>query len=258
MNRTRLNTKVLIKVIGVLLIILAIMMLSNVLIEKTIATLSTSKKQLPIYCVDTDEKKVAISFDAAWGNDDTDNLLEILKEYDIKTTFFLVGMWVEKYPEDVKRILDAGHDIGNHSNTHPHMTQLSKEGIKDELMKAHEKVKNLTGYEMELFRPPFGDYDDKLVETARECGYYTIQWDVDSLDWKEYGVDHEIKTVVQNKHLSNGSIILFHNDAKYTPEALRPILDALKEKGYEIVPISELIIRDDYYMDHTGKQIKKE
>ena len=181
MNRTRLNSKVLIKVIGVLLIILAIMMLSNVLIEKTIATLSTSKKQLPIYCVDTDEKKVAISFDAAWGNDDTDNLLEILKEYDIKTTFFLVGMWVEKYPEDVKRILDAGHDIGNHSNTHPHMTQLSKEGIKDELMKAHEKVKNLTGYEMELFRPPFGDYDDKLVETARECGYYTIQWDVESL-----------------------------------------------------------------------------
>lgn len=116
-----------------------------------------------------------------WGNDDTDNLLEILEEYDIKTTFFLVGMWVEKYPDDVKRILDAGHDIGNHSNTHPHMTQLSKEGIKDELMKAHEKVKNLTGYEMELFRPPFGDYDDKLVETARECGYYTIQWDVESL-----------------------------------------------------------------------------
>jgi polysaccharide deacetylase family sporulation protein PdaB len=256
-KRMHLDRKGITKIIGILLIILAIMMLSNMLIEKTIETLSVSKKSLPIYCVDTDEKKIAISFDAAWGNDDTDDLLAILKEYNIKTTFFLVSMWVEKYPDDVKRMIEEGHDIGNHSSTHPHMTKLSKEGVKKELMGAHDKVKELTGYEMELFRPPFGDYNDSLVEIAKECGYYTIQWDVDSLDWKEYGVDHEVKTVLQNKNLSNGSIILFHNDAKYTPEALRPILDGLKEQGYEIVPISELIIRDDYYMDHTGRQMRK-
>ena len=180
MIRTRLNRKLLIRFIGILLIILAIMMLSNMLIEKTITTMSTSKKSLPIYCVDTVESKVAISFDAAWGNDDTDDLLKILDEYNIKATFFLVSMWVEKYPDDVKKILAAGHDVGNHSSTHPHMSQLSKEGIKEELMGAHEKVKSLTGYAMELFRPPFGDYNDTLVETARDCGYYTIQWDVDS------------------------------------------------------------------------------
>lgn len=180
MIKTRLNTKLLIKFIGILLIILAIMMISNMLIDKTITTFSTSKKSLPIYCVDTKENKVAISFDAAWGNDDTDDLLEILKEYNINATFFLVSMWVENYPDDVKKILEAGHDVGNHSSTHPHMSQLSKEAIKEELMGAHEKVKDLTGYEMDLFRPPFGDYNDTLVETAKECGYYTIQWDVES------------------------------------------------------------------------------
>ncbi|MCT4597813.1 MAG: polysaccharide deacetylase family protein [Vallitalea sp.] len=183
-KRMHLDRKGITKIIGILLIILAIMMLSNMLIEKTIETLSVSKKSLPIYCVDTDEKKIAISFDAAWGNDDTDDLLAILKEYNIKTTFFLVSMWVEKYPDDVKRMIEEGHDIGNHSSTHPHMTKLSKEGVKKELMGAHDKVKELTGYEMELFRPPFGDYNDSLVETAKECGYYTIQWDVELIDMK--------------------------------------------------------------------------
>ncbi|QUI22011.1 polysaccharide deacetylase family protein [Vallitalea pronyensis] len=258
MRKTNLDTRTITKVIGILLIVLAIMMLSNLLIEKTIATLSASKKSLPIYCVETDEKKVAISFDAAWGNDDTDVLLSILDEYNVKTTFFLVKMWVDKYPEDVKKMIAAGHDIGNHSSTHPHMSKLSEEGIKKELMDAHDAVKNLTGYEMDLFRPPFGDYNDKLVDTAKDCGYYTIQWDVDSLDWKEYGADHEVKTVLQHKALGNGSIILFHNDAKYTPEALPAILKGLQDEGYEIVPISEIIIRDDYYMDHTGRQMKKE
>ncbi len=166
-------------------------------------------------------------------------------------------MWVDKYPEDVKKMIAAGHDIGNHSSTHPHMSKLSEDGIQKELMDAHDVVKELTGYEMDLFRPPFGDYNERLVETAEECGYYTIQWDVDSLDWKEYGVDHEIKTVLQHKALGNGTIILFHNDAKYTPEALPGILKGLREQGYEIVPISEIIIRDDYYMDHTGRQMKK-
>ncbi len=154
-------------------------------------------------------------------------------------------------------MIAAGHDIGNHSSTHPHMSKLGEDGIKKELMDAHDAVKELTGYEMDLFRPPFGDYNDRLVETAKDCGYYTIQWDVDSLDWKEYGVDHEIKTVLQHKALGNGTIILFHNDAKYTPEALPAILKGLQDQGYKIVPISEIIIRDDYYMDHTGRQMKK-
>ncbi len=180
MRKTNLNTRTLTKIIGILFIVLAIMMLSNIFIEKTIQTISAKNKSLPIYCVETDEKKVAISFDAAWGNDDTDDLLRILDEYNVKTTFFLVKMWVDKYPEDVKKMIAAGHDIGNHSSTHPHMSKLSEDGIQKELMDAHDVVKELTGYEMDLFRPPFGDYNDRLVETAEECGYYTIQWDVEA------------------------------------------------------------------------------
>ena len=108
---------------------------------------------------------------------------------------------------------------------------------------------------MFLFRPPFGEYDNKVIEGAEECGYYTIQWDVDSLDWKEFGVEHEVNQVLNHKHLGNGSIILFHNDAKYTPQALDTIIKGLKEKGYEIVPISELIIKDNYSINHEGRQI---
>lgn len=146
------------------------------------ATVAKTERRLPIYCVDTPDKKVSISFDAAWGADDTDELLRILKENDVKTTFFMCGYWVDDFPEEVKKIAGDGHDLGNHSATHPHMSQLSKENIKNELAVTHEKVKNLTGVEMDLFRPPFGEYDNKVIEAAEESGYYTIQWDVDTLD----------------------------------------------------------------------------
>ena len=218
---------------------------------------ATAGRKLPIYCVQTDEPKVSVSFDAAWGADDTDELLRILDENDVKATFFLCGYWVEKYPEEVKKIAEAGHDLGNHSATHPHMSQLSSEQIAQELQKCHQEVKEVTGVEMELFRPPFGEYDNHVVDTAKENGYYTIQWDVDSLDWKEQGADAEINQVLNHKHLGSGSIILFHNDAKYTPQVLDTILKGLKEKGYEIVPVSELILRDNFEMDHEGRQIQK-
>lgn len=141
-------------------------------------------KELPIYSVETDEKKVALSFDAAWGNEDTAQILETLKKYDVHVTFFMTGGWVEKYPEDVEKICAAGHDLGNHSEDHKNMSQLADEECQRELMKVHEKVKELTGVEMELFRPPYGDYDNEVIKNAKACGYYTIQWDVDILDIK--------------------------------------------------------------------------
>ena len=148
---------------------------------------SVNGRQLPIYCVDTTEKKIALTFDAAWGNEDTGQILEILKKHGVRVTFFMTGGWVESYPDDVKAILAAGHDLGNHSENHKNMSQLSDAEKKEELMKVHEKVRTLTGYEMFLFRPPYGDYDNAVVNVAKENGYYTIQWDVDSLDWKDYG-----------------------------------------------------------------------
>jgi len=213
-------------------------------------------RELPIYCVQTDEKKVALSFDAAWGNEDTKQIIDILKKHNVHVTFFMTGGWVEKYPDDVKAIYEAGHDLGNHSESHKNMSQLSNEEKTQELMTVHNKVKELTGVEMELFRPPYGDYDDAVILNATENGYYTIQWDVDSLDWKDYGVDSIIDTVVNHKNLGNGSIILCHNGAKYTKDALEAMITGLKGKGYEIVPVSELIYREDYHMDVTGRQIK--
>jgi polysaccharide deacetylase family sporulation protein PdaB len=215
------------------------------------------ERKIPIYCVETEEPKVSVSFDAAWGADDTDELLRILNENAVKATFFLCGYWVEKYPEEVKKIAEAGHDLGNHSATHPHMSQLTAEQITEELQKCHQNVKELTGIEMDLFRPPFGEYDNEVIETATQNGYYTIQWDVDSLDWKEQGIQAEIDQVLNHKHLGNGSIILFHNDAKYTPQVLDTILKGLKEKGYEIVPVSQLIHRGEFELNHEGRQIVK-
>ena len=216
---------------------------------------SVNGRELPIYCVQTDQKKAALSFDAAWGNEDTAQILDILKKHNVHVTFFMTGGWVENYPDDVKAILAAGHDLGNHSENHKNMSQLSSAEQEQELMTVHNKVKELTGYEMFLFRPPYGDYDNSVILTAKKCGYYTIQWDVDSLDWKDYGADDIVDKVVNHKHLGNGSIILCHNGAKYTAEALDAMLNGLKEKGYTIVPVSELILRENYHMDAQGRQI---
>lgn len=240
------------------LAIATILILAFILgVSKTVTVSNTvGGKELPIYSVETEEKKVALSFDAAWGNEDTQQILDILEKYNVNVTFFMTGGWVEKFPEDVEKICAAGHDLGNHSENHKNMSQLSDEECKSELMKVHEKVKSLTNVEMNLFRPPYGDYDNEVIKNAKECGYYSIQWDVDSLDWRDYGVDSIIKTVTEHKNLQNGSIILMHNGAKYTAQALPKVIEKLQEMGYEIVPISELIYRDEYHLDVTGRQIK--
>ena len=226
-------------------------------ISKAVTVSNTvNGRELPIYSVETSDKKVALSFDAAWGNEDTQLILDTLAKYNVHATFFMTGGWVANFPEDVKKIQADGHDLANHSENHKNMSQLSDTECQEELMKVHTKVKELTGVEMELFRPPYGDYDDHVIINAKDCGYYTIQWSVDSLDWKDYGVDNIIKTVTEHKDLRNGAIILMHNGAKYTAQALPSVIEKLHADGYEIVPISELIYRDDYHLDVTGKQIK--
>jgi polysaccharide deacetylase family sporulation protein PdaB len=208
--------------------------------------------------VDTTENKVALSFDAAWGADDFQKIMDVLDAHNVKVTFFMTGGWIESYPECVKTLIEKGHDLGNHSEHHYDMTTISKSEQQEELMKPYEKVKELTGYEMYLFRPPYGAYNNSVINTAYECGFYPIQWSVDSLDWKDYGVDSIIKTVCEHKDLGPGAIILCHNGAKYTAEALDALLTNLEQQGYEIVPISELILRENYHMDVTGKQIANE
>lgn len=145
----------------------------------SVATFADSDRKLPIYCVECEKKQIAISFDAAWGNDDTQQLIDILAEYEVPATFFVVGAWVDKYPESVKQLSDAGHQVQNHSNTHPYMTGLSTEQMIDELESCNKKIENVTGTKPTLFRPPYGDYDNRVVETVESVDMYTIQWDVD-------------------------------------------------------------------------------
>lgn len=215
---------------------------------------SQSIKELPIYCVDTSKKICALTFDAAWGAEDTDKLIEILGKYDAKATFFVVGDWVKKFPEEVKRLHDAGHDVMNHSDTHKYMTKLDNASLIAEVENCSDKIEKVTGVRPTLFRAPYGDYDSRVVAKLLEKGYFTIQWDVDSLDWKDLSAQ-DIFTRVTDK-TKNGSVILFHNAAKNTPEALPKILEKLKKDGYEFVKINEMIYKDNYYIDNTGKQIK--
>ena len=222
---------------------------------KAVQTASTDRK-IPIYSVDTDKKVCAISFDAAWGNEQTDTLLDILDENNVKTTFFLVGSWVKKYPDSVKKIAEKGHDIGNHSSTHAHMTQLSTDKMTKELNDCNREIKKLTGKSPTLFRPPYGDYNNDVVETVNSLDMYCVQWNIDSLDWKDPTADRIVQNCV-NK-LEPGSIILLHNGAANTPEALPKIIEAIKTKGYEIVPISKLLPKGEYTTDIQGKMISKQ
>lgn len=238
--------------IGIIAVFVSCMRSDDALAPTAEQTAAAARK-IPIYCVGTDEKKIAISFDAAWGNEQTEELIEILDTYGVKTTFFVVGDWVDKYPESVKALHEAGHEVCNHSNTHPYMTKLSQSDQIEELQSCNEKIEAITGVSPQLFRPPYGDYDNSVVESVESLQMYPIQWDVDSLDWKDPTVEQMVERVTSN--VQNGSIVLFHNGAKNTPAALPIILEKLQGEGYEIVPISELILKENYTIDGTGKQI---
>ena len=217
---------------------------------------AASKRDLPIYSVGREEKVCSLTFDAAWGNEDTQQLIDILGEHDIKATFFVVGEWVDKYPESVKALSDAGHEVMNHSSTHPHMTELSPDQMIAEVQNCNKKIEAVTGKCPTLFRPPYGDYNDAVVSTMRSIDMYTIQWDVDSLDWKDPPPSDIVSRVVKNAR--SGSIILFHNAATNTPAALPDVIDGLVEQGFSFLPVSQLIYTDNYTMDHTGRQICKD
>ena len=209
-------------------------------------------RQLPVYCVERADKKIAISFDAAWGNEDTQTLIEILNAHDVRATFFLVGGWVEKFPESVKALSDAGMEIMNHSETHPHLSQLSPEQVKNEVNACSDRIEAITGVRPTLFRCPYGEYTDSAIRSIRELGVEPIQWDVDSLDWKGLSADEITQRVL--KGVKPGSIVLFHNAAEHTPEALAGIIESLQAEGYEIVPISELLLEGETSIDNAGMQ----
>ena len=214
---------------------------------------AATERQLPIYCVQRDDNRIAISFDAAWGNEDTQKLIDILSAFGVRSTFFVVGDWAEKYPESVRALHDAGHEVMSHSAHHAHFSMMSASEIAADLREANRLISACTGVEPTLFRCPYGEYDDHVIQTIKSLGMTAVQWSVDSLDWKGIGADEICERVL--KRVEPGSIVLFHNAAEHTPEALPRILSELQSRGYTIVPVSELLLEGNTRIDHTGKQL---
>lgn len=211
---------------------------------------------MPIYKVDTDDKKISLSFDVAWGSNNIDEILNILDKHNAKATFFLVGSWVDDNEELVKKIHSKGHELGNHSNTHSNTTVLSDEDTLNEIQLTEDKIKKITDEEVTLYRPPFGEVDDKTMEICKSLGYKVVKWDIDSLDWKEIGTQHVIDRVIRNSE--PGSIVLFHANVNGINYYLDDILTKLKQDNYDVVSVSELLYEGDYTVDSNGVQkIKK-
>lgn len=243
------------KITRLIIITLAVLIGVCVLIYAILSSVNAnaSEKKLPIYSVERNDKKISITFDVAWENSNTQALLDILSAENVKATFFVTGDWCDRYPEDVMKFFKAGHEIQNHSDQHPHVENANVNDLIEDTREASKKIEMITNTTPTLYRAPYGEYDDSMLTTIEGMGMKVIQWDIDSLDWKEKSADYIIKKVVKNTQ--SGSILLFHNDLENTTEALPEVIKQLKEKGFEFVPVSELIYQENYIIDHTGKQI---
>lgn len=230
--------------------------LADTATEIACVLVSGNMKMHPIYAVDLPEKKIAISFDAAWGCTRTQPILQILQKHHIRTTFFLTNIWVDKYPQYAKDIVAAGHEAALHSASHPNFTELSNEKIQEELFENEKLITSVTGQKPYLFRPPFGAYNNRVIKTVQEANFVPIQWSIDSLDWKNLSAEQIFQRVTSK--LQPGAIVLFHNDGTNTPQALEPIIEFAEKEGYSIIPVSELIYKDNYYIDVNGIQKLRE
>ena len=225
--------------------------------EYEVQALAGKRKELPVYSVQRDDKRIALTIDAAWEDDKTPFILETLEKYNVKATFFLCGFWVDKYPDEVKQIYAAGHEIGNHTATHPHMNSLSQKEMQKELEKFEEKVLKLTGSKTKVFRAPYGEYNDTVITAARAMGYEVIQWNIDTIDWREERSTQTILDTVLPK-LAPGCIILCHNNGYKITDYLPTLIETAQSEGYEFVTVSELLLPAPTMIDVNGVQKKAE
>ena len=222
--------------------------------EESIETSSSTNKLLPIYSVQTEKKEIALTFNCAWNDSDIDKIIEVLKSNNVKATFFMVGDWVEKYPEAVKKINQEGHEIGSHSDTHPHVNQLSSEENLEEIKTSSKKIEQITNKKVTLYRPPYGEYNNTVIKVANENSYIPIQWSLDTLDYTGI-TGNEMWNKIKDK-ISNGDIILMHNGTEHTADSLDMIIKNIKEKGFNLVTVSDLIYKENYSIDVNVKQIQ--
>lgn len=220
--------------------------------KDVVETSSNIQATLPIYNVQTEEKKVAFTMNCAWSAEDIEKILEVLKNNNVQITFFMVGDWVDKNPEAVKKIHEAGHEIGNHSNTHPHVNNLTYEQNLEEIEKCSQKIEQITGTKPTLYRAPYGEYNETVIKVAFENGYSAIQWNRDTLDYQALTGEQMWKRI--GEKLQSGDIILSHNGTAHTADSLEMLIKNIKEKGYELVKVSDLIYKENYKIDGNGMQ----
>lgn len=218
--------------------------------------LAVGRKELPVYSVSRTDKKIALTIDAAWDDDKTDFILSTLERYGVKATFFLCGTWVNAYPDKVREISEAGHTIGNHSMTHPHMTKLSPDQTANEIGRLDDVIEGITGKRCRLFRAPYGEYDDGVITTVRSLGYEPIQWDIDTIDWKPERSSQQILDTVLKK-LHDGAIILCHNNGYKIEEYLPTLIETALANGYSFVTVDELLLSGETMIDVNGVQKNK-
>ncbi len=213
-------------------------------------------RRLPVYSVETEEKVVALTFDAAWGNSDTDALMEVLGKNEVKATFFVTGDWCDRCGEDVKKLSAAGHAIENHSDAHPHPVQITQKQLIDDTNACTEKIVTLTGVSPKLYRAPYGEYNTSVIEAVEdELGLLAVQWDADSMDWKRIGAEASAQNALSK--VQNGSILLFHNDLETTAQAVDTVICRLKASGYRFVLVRDMVYTKDYTIDVAGRQHPK-
>ena len=216
---------------------------------------NAAPRRVPVYCVDTDEKKIALTFNAAWGDETTDAVLDILDRYGVKATFFFVGAFAEQYPESVRRIANAGHEIGNHSMRHKNPTKQAYAEILSDISACSELLASLTGLSPRLYRAPSGAYDNKTIEAAESLGMTAVQWSADSIDWKNPSPEAIVQRIL--KKAAPGGIVLLHLGKENTLRALPGLLRELRSQGYEFVTVGELLLPGETYVDANGIQREK-
>lgn len=236
------------------IIFIAIMFAAGIVYaeNKNITVFSQSEPSA-IYSVKTDKKVIALTFDISWGDTRAEPILQVLEEKGVKNaTFFLSSPWSQQHPDIVKKIVDLGFEIGSHGHKHDNYSSLDDTEIRKQIQTAHHILTEVTGQVPRLIRLPNGDFDKRVLRIAESLNYKVIQWDTDSLDWMNIGVDNIVNRVVTKAH--PGDIVLMHasDSCKQTHLALPIIIDQLREKGYEFVTVSELL----NYAHVDGKEVR--
>ncbi|WP_018888317.1 polysaccharide deacetylase family sporulation protein PdaB [Paenibacillus massiliensis] len=227
---------------GLIAIAAAIFALGIIYVETSDISVFSEEAPSAVYSVPSDKKVIALTFDISWGEKRAAPILQVLKDKNVqKATFFLSSPWGKTHPELVNEIKDSGFEIGSHGHKHENYTSLSDEDIRKQITTAHTMLTELTGKEPKLIRMPNGDFDKRVLQITSDLGYTAIQWDTDSLDWKNPGTQAIIDRVVSKAH--PGDIVLLHasDSVTQTHEALPVIIDKLREQGYEFVSVSELL-----------------